>query len=272
MAGAAKPMTNLSFAQRIGILVVLFASMLGALLFHGPIPQDPALHLYADKRPWLGIPNFGDVASSAGFALVGFLGLWVVQRLKRRGAAGTTDPLTAFSVYFFAFALIGAGSVWYHLAPDNERLVWDRLPIAVALMAWFCGVIADRIDARAGIRLALPALSLFGAFSVLYWDWSESVGQGDLRLYAIAQYYPALALPFLCWLFPKARWTGHRYLGWIYLWFAVSKAFEKFDGQIFALSGYTLSGHTLKHIALVIAALVVIRMLQRNANLNSLQT
>lgn len=265
-------MKSLSYAQRIGVLLALFASMLGALLLFGPIPQDPALHLYADRRLWLGIPNFGDVASNAGFALAGLLGIGVVQGLRRRGASRTSASLLAFNVYFFSVILVGAGSAWYHLAPDNGRLVWDRLPIAVALMAWFCGVIADRIDARAGVRLLLPALTLFGALSVIYWDWTESLGRGDLRLYAIAQYYPAVALPFVCWLFPKATWTGHGYLIWIYLWFAVSKVFEHFDGQVFALSGYTVSGHTLKHITIVIAALVVVRMLERNAILDTSQT
>ena len=40
-----------------------------------PIPQDPAYHLFADRRTFLGIPNFNDVVSSLGFAPVGFFGL-----------------------------------------------------------------------------------------------------------------------------------------------------------------------------------------------------
>lgn len=268
MLGAMK---NLSFTQRIAVLLALLASMVAALALYGPIPQDPALHAFADRRSWFGIANFSDVASNAGFVLAGLLGLWVVRVLKAREADGASATLTAFNVYFAAVILVGAGSAWYHLAPDNGRLVWDRLPIAVALMAWFCGVIADRVEGGRWIGWLLPALTLFGALSVFYWGWTQSQGHGDLRLYAIAQYYPVLALPFLCGLFPNASKTAGGYLVWIYLWFALSKALEHFDVEIFALSGNAVSGHTLKHIALVIAALVVVRMLQRNANLNSLQ-
>jgi hypothetical protein len=39
-----------------------------------PIPQPQSYHNFADHRAWLGIPNFGDVASNVAFAIVGFWG------------------------------------------------------------------------------------------------------------------------------------------------------------------------------------------------------
>jgi hypothetical protein len=37
-------------------------------------------HQFADQRAWLGIPNFGDVASNLPFALVGIWGLIFLLR------------------------------------------------------------------------------------------------------------------------------------------------------------------------------------------------
>ena len=36
--------------------------------------------------------------------------------------------------------LTAVGSSYYHLAPDNERLFWDRLPMTIAFSSnSFCG-------------------------------------------------------------------------------------------------------------------------------------
>jgi hypothetical protein len=42
------------------------------------VAQPLAYHYFADQRGWLGIANFGDVASNAGFAIVGVGGLVVL--------------------------------------------------------------------------------------------------------------------------------------------------------------------------------------------------
>jgi hypothetical protein len=39
------------------------------------IPQPQTYHLFADRRAFLGIPNFGDVASNIPFAVIGVWGL-----------------------------------------------------------------------------------------------------------------------------------------------------------------------------------------------------
>ncbi|MDM5181921.1 hypothetical protein PO883_32625 [Massilia sp. DJPM01] len=36
---------------------------------------------------------------------------------------------------FLLIGLTAFGSSWYHLAPDDTRLVWDRLPIALACVS-----------------------------------------------------------------------------------------------------------------------------------------
>jgi hypothetical protein len=128
-------------------------------------------------------------------------------------------------------------------------------------MAITSATIADRIDAKAGNGWLLLLLLAGGAASLIYWYWTESLGRGDLRLYALVQFYPMLALPVLIALFPQHQYTVGRYLAWIVLWYAFSKVLEHFDREVFELLGHTVSGHTLKHLAAALATLVVLQML-----------
>ncbi len=54
------------------------------LLALDPIPQDPNYHLFADTRSLFGIPNFFNVLSNIGFAVVGVLVMLAVVGRKRR--------------------------------------------------------------------------------------------------------------------------------------------------------------------------------------------
>jgi hypothetical protein len=49
--------------------------------------------------------------------------------------------------------LTAVGSGYYHLAPDNESLFWDRLPMTIAFMGLVSSQIVDRINIRAGLAL-----------------------------------------------------------------------------------------------------------------------
>lgn len=40
-----------------------------------------------------------------------------------------------YAVVFAGLILTALGSGYYHLAPDNARLVWDRIPIMITFMA-----------------------------------------------------------------------------------------------------------------------------------------
>ena len=155
-------MQDLSFANRVWILVGMFALSMAGVLFIDAISQDPAYHLFADTRSWLGIHNFGNVASNLPFLVVGVLGLWTALRPEGRGTFDYSTDAYPYIFFFAGVGLVGAGSAYYHLAPDNVRLFWDRLPMTVAFMAFFSAVIADRIHKAAGNRYLLPALIVIG--------------------------------------------------------------------------------------------------------------
>ena len=158
-------------------------------------------------------------------------------------------------------ALVSVGSAYYHWAPSNDRLLWDRLPMAIAFMAFCSATIADRIDPKAGNLWLLPVLIGAGLVSLMYWSWTESLGRGDLRFYGFVQFYPLIAIPAVYLLFPEYRYLAGRYIAWVAAWYLISKLLEHFDSQVFSLLSYTVSGHTLKHLAAATATFVVLRML-----------
>ena len=254
-------MKDLTHKNRVLIVSGLFAAFFAAVFLLDPIPQDPLYHLFADTRSCLGLVNFGDVASNAGFALVGLLGLWSVLGPSGKKIFDHKTDALPYIVFFTGVALVSIGSAYYHGAPDNARLFWDRLPMTVAFMALFSAIIADRIDGRFGGPLGLGLLILLGALSLFYWDWTESQGHGDLRFYGLVQFYPMLALPVICWLFPKSRYTGGGYLIWVFVWYGIAKGLETFDAEIFDLLQNTISGHSLKHLAAAVATFYVWRMI-----------
>lgn len=254
-------MTKLSFWHRLSILVgLLIAGFLGVLVLD-PISQDPEYHRFADTRSFWGIPNFNDVTSNLGFILVGALGIWLVMGRRRSTIFDDRRDVWPYAVFFVGVALVSAGSAYYHWAPSNERLLWDRLPMSIAFMAFCAAIVADRIDARAGDSWVLLILIAVGISSVVYWDWTESLGRGDLRFYGLVQFYPMIAVPIVCWLFPEHRYTSGIFIFWLVAWYGLSKLMEHFDDEIFEFSGHVVSGHSLKHLVAAGATLVVLRML-----------
>jgi hypothetical protein len=227
-------------------------------LFVPPIPQPLAYHNFADHRGWLSIPNFGDVASNLPFAIVGAWGLIV---LFKPGATKFSDPRERwlYTVMFAGLILTAFGSGYYHLAPDNARLVWDRIPIMMVFMALLAAVIAERVTVRAGFIL-FPLLEVVGVSSVLTWRAGELQGHGDLRFYAAVQVYAILIL-LLALLFPPKYTRGSDFAA-VVGFYALAKFLEESDRQVFAL-GHIVSGHTLKHLAAAGAGYWILRMLEK---------
>jgi len=251
-------------AYPIQLLAALLLMSAVVAVLIGPVAQDPAYHDFADTRAWLGIPNFANVASCAGFLVVGAIGLIVLIRRRRQLFQRRADA-RPYLAFFTAVALVGLGSGYYHWAPSNASLLWDRLPISCAFMAISAALVADRIAARAGNGWLLAVLLALGPASLLYWDWTESLGRGDLRFYGLVQFFPMLALPVIVWAYRDHHYTVSRFIVWVLAWYAIAKLFEYFDRGIFELSANLVSGHTLKHLAAAVATWVVLRMLRASS-------
>jgi hypothetical protein len=252
----------LSRKASLGTLVLLTAAVVAVSCMLPRISQPLSYHQFADTRSMLEIPNFGDVVSNLPFAIVGIWGLVFLLRTRfRKNAQAFLDERERWP-YLFVFIgllLTAFGSSYYHLAPDNARLLWDRLPMTITFMAMVSAVIAERISVRLGVWL-LPALLLLGLATVVQWEWSEMRGTGDLRFYAAVQAYSALVI-LLSFAFPR-RYTRSGDFALVIGFYALAKALEFFDKPIFAALHF-VSGHTLKHLAAAAAGYCILRMLQK---------
>ena len=232
-------------SRKFRLLAVAAPSIVAAvaLTFYGRLPQDPRYHRFADTRTLAGIPNVGDVLSNVALVAAGAVGLLFLARSPRRGPLLDPRERIAYVVFFAGVFLAGFGSAYYHWAPDNQRLFWDRLPMTLAFTSLFVAVLGERIGLRPANRLLVPLLAI-GAAAVLYWRWTEAAGRGDLRPYALVQYGLLVSLVLLLLLFPDRRAKG---VWWVVGAYALAKVCEVFDESIFRLTGF-VSGHTLKHV------------------------
>ncbi len=248
--------TGLWFLAGVTICVILAACVAPR------IAQPPSYHHFADSRGWMGIANFGDVASNIGFAVVGIWGLWFTGGNSARGQFVDRRERWVYAIVFAGMVLTAFGSGYYHLAPDNARLVWDRLPMAIVFMALVAANLMERVSARAGLAL-LPVLLAIGIASVLQWYWSELHGAGDLRFYGAVQAYAVLLLVVILFLPP--RYTRGSDLLIVVACYVLAKVSETFDAQIFSI-GHAVSGHTIKHLAAAAGGYWILRMLQNRAH------
>lgn len=217
-----------------------------------PIAQDPAYHDFADRRGLLGIPAFLNITTNLAFLAVGIAGILLCAIRKNLGAR------RAWMVCFIAVSLVSQGSGFYHFAPDNGTLVWDRLPMSIGFMALSVAVLADYVNPRLEKILLLPAVAL-GLASVIYWRYTD-----DLRLYVLVQFLPLLMIPAVLLLFGAAQ-KGRGYLLSALAIYMVSKLAEHYDRAIFEATGNIISGHSLKHLFAALALFIVYLMLRRRA-------
>jgi len=208
----------------------------------GSLPQDPAYHRFADTRTFLGvIPRAGDVLTN-----LAILGAAVLGWALRPRMALATNERAAANLLIAGTALTALGSAYYHQSPDNATLLWDRLPMTLVMLPAFVLVLADRVHPLFA-RHALWPFTVFAAASVVYWAWSETIGAGDMWLYAIARVVPALLIIALLVL-REPRYTASAWLVAAAAGQVVLALFEYFDQEIFAATGGVASGHNLKHV------------------------
>ena len=243
----------MTFETKLKALIGIgFLAVVATFGLFDAVEQGLEYHDFADGNRHFGIPNFANVASNLAYLIPGLMGLYLVQgsfadqtKFRQPGEA------LPFYLVFAGAVLLAFGSGFYHLEPNNQTLVADRLTMTVGFMGVLGFIIAERLSVKWGLRL-LPVFLALGLFSVVYWIYTEmqSAGDlrlGDLRLYGLVQYLPLVLIPVILLAFP-ARYTAVKYI-WLALGsYALAKAFEHFDHQIWELTQHLMSGHTLKHL------------------------
>jgi len=217
---------KISNRGRLAIIAGIAAFALFLLLVP-PLHQDQSYHQFADRRTILGIPNFWDVISNFLFLIVGAMGLVSFRDFGSR--------LLFLGVLFTAF-----GSGYYHLAPDNARLFWDRLPMTIVFMSLLALAMNQRI-------LVVPFV-IVGIVSIIWWRLTD-----NLWLYGFVQFVPMIVLLIIAIRREPGLWP-------VFIFYGLSKLAEHFDKQIYSVS--PLSGHTIKHLPAGIASWYIYRWIQ----------
>jgi hypothetical protein len=231
--------------------------IIGIALMHGPVAQLPDYHHFADQKVLFGIPHFADVVSNLGFVLVA---LWGWSRLApARRHPMLTAGWAGYRLFLIGLFLTAFGSSYYHLDPDNARLVWDRLPIALACGGLLAGVWGDTRQRNSNGVAAW--LAVIGVASVAWWHFSELAGVGDLRPYLLLQVLPILLIPLWQAIHGTARAERVMFAGALLL-YVIAKFAELNDHEIAAALG-TPTGHTLKHLLATASAALVVACLTR---------
>ena len=229
--------------------IILITTTIATLLLVAlldPIPQDLNYHRFADTRELAFIPNFLNVFSNLPFLLVGSIGLTLITKLEA--------VRFAWAIFFVGVLLVGFGSSYYHLGPNNPTLVWDRLPMTIGFMALFVALLSEWFSHK--LELLLIPMCLLGIASVYYWSVKD-----DLRFYAWIQFFPLLYIALAGFLFkPNIPHIKFLYIGLAFYIF--SKIFEFFDNSIYILSNQIISGHTIKHLSAAFGTYCIYLMLK----------
>ena len=227
----------------------------GTLLLLGPIAQAPDYNQFADQSTLFGIPHAGDVLSNAGFAIVGVWGWWSLWH--RRAHPALRDGWHGYGLFLIGLVLTALGSAYYHLAPDNGRLVWDRLGIVLVSAGLLSAV---RAETRGGTHRLLftSGLIAYGALSIAWWSLTEHRlgGPGDLRPYLLLQLLPLILIPLWQAIYKSSR-ADRIGFGMLVLLYVLAKFAEIWDHELLARLGW-ISGHTLKHLLAAAAATAIV--------------
>lgn len=228
---------------------------------------------FADQRSWMGLPNAADVLSNLPFILLGFyvLFLWVRSSQTIKHSVGM-----ALMVLALGLIATGVGSSYYHLAPNNWRLLCDRwgmvMPFA-ALLALAMPMPAQNetglltltwannpwVLGLHGVLGAGAAALAYTAHHVLAWGVFQLGGMLLLVMWTLkpSPSQRTRSAPLLI------AWT------WVLVLYALAKVAEGLDGAIFSLTGELISGHTLKHL-LACAAVVPVAWALRCSRMQTL--
>ena len=231
------------------------------MLLHGPIAQPAHYHEFADDSLWVSIPHAADVLSNVGFAVAA---LWGALRLwPQRNHPAIRAGWLGYGVFLISLLLTSFGSTYYHLAPDDWRLVWDRLPIALACAGLLVGVRAQLVP-RANVNVEVIALAAFAAASVAWWYLGQQMSSGDLRPYLMLQIAPLVLIPL--WQTAHGASRADRvWFGFALVLYVLAKIAELHDHEIHAMLGW-ITGHTIKHVLASVAAWLLVARLIRSTS------
>ncbi|KAJ8774810.1 hypothetical protein K2173_017256 [Erythroxylum novogranatense] len=204
-----------------------------------------------------GVPNTLNVITNFPFLIVGVVGFILslqgcLFNISLRG------EVWGWTLFFAGIVGMSFGSAYYHLKPDDARIMWDALPMMIAYSSLLSCFMVERLGQRIGLSC------LFGLLLVVLLSMVYARTFNDLRLCMLFQLIPCIVIPGLAFLYP-AKYTHSKYWLWAAGVCILSKFEAAFDRKIYNANRYFISGHSLEHLcSAVVPVLLAIMLLYRN--------
>lgn len=243
------------------ILVLLpFTGFFIAFFFQAPITQSEHYHLFADDRFWL-VPNFMNVLSNLIFMFSGYYAALNIDFSKLEKHERIYLITFIVGVFFTGF-----GSMYYHLNPNSQSLVWDRLPMSIGFAGFTSWLLAKTIFKKFENQNIDFYVYVFVVFlslgSVVYWNYTQELGRGDLRIYFAVQFGTILTTLMAVLVYDKSLFPKMACI-YLFIFYVLAKLVESFDQQIFSITQHAVSGHALKHLLAGLGCYLFLRCLRK---------
>jgi hypothetical protein len=217
----------------------------------------------------LTISNTQNVLSNLGFIVIGITSLIDAIQFNnptsssRDSRANRDNKKFALLVYAIGIIGTGLGSAYYHWNPNNETLIWDRLPMSIVFMILLSVFLKNRVRKEYSFLVHPFTLLLAGFASILWWALYD-----DLKLYILVQFGPLAAILYYIFVYDRHNFPGREQLCRGLLFYGVAKLFELLDQPIMTLTFSLVSGHTLKHLFATLATYYTGIYLQLDINID----
>ncbi|XP_065851561.1 uncharacterized protein [Euphorbia lathyris] len=240
-----------------------FLCWLLLMLLTPKIPLSHRHHLFADMRNFFGVPNTLNVITNFPFLLVGVVGFVLsiqgcLFNISFRG------EVWGWLLFYGGMVGVAFGSAYYHLKPDDTRVIWDTLPMMVAYSSVFSSFVVERVGQRVGLSC------LFGLLVVVLLSVIYARIFNDLRLCMMFQLIPCIAIPGMTHLYPS-KYTHSIYWLWAAGICLVANFEAVLDRKIYHANRYFISGHSLEHLcSAAIPVLFTFMLMSRNIRIQRL--
>ncbi|KAL0801516.1 hypothetical protein Bca101_056692 [Brassica carinata] len=252
-----------------GAAIVIFLVL---MIVTPTISQSQAYHDFADQRSFFGIPNALNVVSNFPFLIIGLLCLVLCYYPDyfrfRHVTISSPHPRVrekvGWTCFFVGVTAVAFGSSYYHLHPDDARLVWDRLPMTIAFTSIMAIFVIERIDEHKGTYSIVPLL-LAGIVSILYWRQVLNDKPNDtvqITILRVEMFVLCIVIPLMAILLPP-MYTHSTYWIWAAGFYVLAKVEEAADKPIYSWTHHILSGHSIKHLCAAMVPVFLTLMLAK---------
>lgn len=138
----------------VSVLVVFFIMLLTPKVSH-----SPNHHLFADMRNFLGVPNTMNVLTCFPFLLIGVPSLVICLSGTCFGIS-LKGEMWSWGLFYAGISLAAFGSAYYHLNPDDDRIIWDKIPVMIATVALISSLVIERVDEKTGVTCLISLIAL----------------------------------------------------------------------------------------------------------------